>query len=200
MKTSISSLIALAAGLQQVSATVCAALTTRLAMCANQNPQGWLDAAAFHSPSNTDNTCNSQQSSGFDWSTLATGSFSSFGGIDFSGFTCSNSFSKRDEIFGRDFQVCRHMIRHRTLLIPSRASALLVPLHQMPPSALRSPATPVLRRSRRCPSRICKSPSSLTAIWSSTSAWTTDRPASRPHPARPLAPPSRTPSAVELRT
>lgn len=49
----------------------------------------------FSCPSNTNNECSDQQTSGFDWSGLAVGSFSSYGGLDFSGFFCSNSFSSR---------------------------------------------------------------------------------------------------------
>ena len=32
------------------------------------------------------------------------GDFSSYGGFDFEGFTCSNSFAKRDQLTGRDFR------------------------------------------------------------------------------------------------
>ena len=73
---------------------------------------GWIDAEILSTPSNTDNDCNGDQQTGFDWSGLPTGSFSSFGGFDFSGFTCSNSFtnrsapSKRSLPIRDDFQVC----------------------------------------------------------------------------------------------
>ena len=69
----------------------------------------WNDAAVFPNPANTDNQCTQNQQSGFDWSTLPTGSFNSFGGFQFSGFTCSNSFtntsvSKRDDFQAKCIQ------------------------------------------------------------------------------------------------
>lgn len=69
----------------------------------------WDTAQAFSNPSNTNNTCTDVQQSGFDWSTLPTGSFSSFGGFDFSGFQCSSSFtnttaSRRKLVLRDDFQ------------------------------------------------------------------------------------------------
>ena len=70
---------------------------------------GWIDAEVLSTPSNTDNDCNSDQQTGFDWQGLPTGSFNSFGGFDFSGFSCTNSFSpsKRSLRTRDDFQVCR---------------------------------------------------------------------------------------------
>jgi hypothetical protein len=64
----------------------------------------WGNAKTFSNPSNTNNNCTQNQQSGFDWSTLPTGSFSSFGGFDFSGFSCSNSFSKRSLLARDSFQ------------------------------------------------------------------------------------------------
>ncbi|KAG0650300.1 hypothetical protein D0Z07_2959 [Hyphodiscus hymeniophilus] len=89
MRTSLSTVVALASTLQVASAT------------------GWTDASAFSCPSNTDNHCSSQQSSGFDWSSLNLGSFSSYGGFSFEGFSCSSSFGgsgKRDTLSARSFQ------------------------------------------------------------------------------------------------
>jgi len=58
----------------------------------------WTDAPSFNCPSNSNDQCSSQQSSGFDWSSLATGSFDIFGGLSFSGFSCADNFPfrKRD--------------------------------------------------------------------------------------------------------
>ncbi|KAI1323983.1 hypothetical protein F5Y16DRAFT_327103 [Xylariaceae sp. FL0255] len=79
-------LLALAAGLSQV------------------NADSFIDASQFSCPGNTDNKCTSQMSSGWDWSDLNVGSFSSYSGFEFSGWTCQDSFDKRDSLFGRDFQ------------------------------------------------------------------------------------------------
>ncbi|KAL1969629.1 hypothetical protein VTN77DRAFT_8182 [Rasamsonia byssochlamydoides] len=67
-----------------------------------QATANWFTDDCFPSPENCDNQCSDQQKSGFDWSGLATGSFSSYGGLDFSGFTCSDkpSFAKRNDIGG----------------------------------------------------------------------------------------------------
>lgn len=63
----------------------------------------WTDAPSYSCPSSSSNQCNSQQSSGFDWESLGTGGFSSYGNFGFSGWSCSNSFSKRG-LQERDFQ------------------------------------------------------------------------------------------------
>jgi hypothetical protein len=55
----------------------------------------WGAATPFQNPTNNDNVCNDQQKGGFNWQGLPTGGFNSFGGFDFSGFNCQNSFSKR---------------------------------------------------------------------------------------------------------
>ncbi|KAI5921837.1 hypothetical protein F4810DRAFT_311942 [Camillea tinctor] len=81
-------LVALAAGLSQVVAT----------------GFGFHNAPSFSCPSNTDNTCTDDQKSGFNWSGLDFGSFSSYKGFDYSGFTCSQKFGKRDTLTGRSFQ------------------------------------------------------------------------------------------------
>ena len=67
--------------------------------------QGWSkNAHSYSSPANTDNECSSQQASGYDWSGLQPGSFSSYGSNSFSGFSCSNAFNKRDSLSKRAFQ------------------------------------------------------------------------------------------------
>jgi len=55
----------------------------------------WTDAPSFTCPSNSNDQCSSQQSSGFDWGSLVTGGFDSYGGLGFSGFTCADSFPFR---------------------------------------------------------------------------------------------------------
>lgn len=65
---------------------------------------GWNDASAFSCPGNTNNHCSRQQQHGYDWSNLQTGSFSSYGSNKFSGFTCADSFGKRDVLSKRGFQ------------------------------------------------------------------------------------------------
>ena len=69
---------------------VAAGLATKQAMAT-----GWTDASAFSCPDNTNNPCSSQQQTGYDWSDLSLGAFSSYGSNDFSGFTCSDTFGKR---------------------------------------------------------------------------------------------------------
>lgn len=70
---------------------------------------GWGDSPSFPSVSNTNNNCSADQSSGFDWSGLPTGSFGSYGGFNFGGFSCQNSFqpnAKRSLLTRENFQVC----------------------------------------------------------------------------------------------
>lgn len=68
---------------------------------------GWGDATCFSNPANTNNTCTSDQKSGFDWAGLKTGGFSSYNDFSFSGFSCADSFGKRDLLprTGSGFQV-----------------------------------------------------------------------------------------------
>ena len=74
-------------------------------LAAQQVAAGWdIHAPSFNCPSNTNNQCSDEQKGGFDWSGLAVGSFAQYGGFSFSGFTCSNSFSRRDSITKRTFQ------------------------------------------------------------------------------------------------
>lgn len=63
---------------------------------ANSYPQGWNDFGGFNCPDNTDNKCNTQQESGWDWSDLQIGSFSSYGGFSFGGFQCEEGYGKRE--------------------------------------------------------------------------------------------------------
>jgi hypothetical protein len=68
--------------------------------------QGWTDFKSFTSPANTDNRCNNDQKSGFDWNELPIGDFDSYGQFGFSGFKCADSFrDKRDVLTPRNFQV-----------------------------------------------------------------------------------------------
>lgn len=59
-------------------------------------PQGWNDFGGFKCPENTDNKCNTQQESGWDWSDLQIGSFQSYGGFSFGGFSCEEGYGKRE--------------------------------------------------------------------------------------------------------
>ncbi|OAL32846.1 hypothetical protein AYO22_00172 [Fonsecaea multimorphosa] len=68
----------------------------------------WGDSPTFSSVSNTNNSCTTDQQSGFDWSGLPTGSFNNYGGFGFSGFSCQDSFQpnakKRSLRIRDDFQ------------------------------------------------------------------------------------------------
>lgn len=61
----------------------------------------WGESPSFSCPSNTDNDCTTDQKSGFDWSTLPAGGFSSYGGFGFSGFTCQDSFKSKRSLEAR---------------------------------------------------------------------------------------------------
>ncbi|THC89064.1 hypothetical protein EYZ11_011491 [Aspergillus tanneri] len=52
----------------------------------------WGTDDCFPSPNNCDNQCSDAQQFGFDWSDLMDGEFSSYGGLDFSGFSRGNLF------------------------------------------------------------------------------------------------------------
>ncbi|KAF2133452.1 hypothetical protein P153DRAFT_428421 [Dothidotthia symphoricarpi CBS 119687] len=64
-----------------------------------------LFGTPFKSPNYNDNECNDKQKSGFNWSDLKEGiSNFQYGDFDFSGgWTCANSFNKRDHISKRTF-------------------------------------------------------------------------------------------------
>ncbi|KAI1161669.1 hypothetical protein F5B18DRAFT_427035 [Nemania serpens] len=81
-------LVALAAGLSQVTAT----------------GYGFHNAPSYTSPDNTDNQCTQDMQQGFDWSDLNLGDFGSYKGFNYSGYKCSQKFGKRDELSGRSFQ------------------------------------------------------------------------------------------------
>ncbi|KAI1193896.1 hypothetical protein F5X97DRAFT_336433 [Nemania serpens] len=81
-------LIALAAGLSQVTAT----------------GYGFHNAPSYTSPDNTDNQCTPDMTHGFDWSDLNFGDFGSYKGFTYTGYKCSQKFGKRDELTGRSFQ------------------------------------------------------------------------------------------------
>ncbi|KAH8660981.1 hypothetical protein BGZ60DRAFT_530972 [Tricladium varicosporioides] len=84
---SLSSIIALATGLQVAAAT------------------GFGSSGSFSCPANTNNQCNDDQSNGFDWKPVPVGSISGFGGFKFSGYSCANQFGsgKRDRFEKRTF-------------------------------------------------------------------------------------------------
>ncbi|CAG8959834.1 hypothetical protein HYFRA_00001742 [Hymenoscyphus fraxineus] len=86
MKTQSLAAIALASGLQVVAAT------------------GFGAPGSFSSPFNTNNECNTQQKPGYSWGDLPTGNFGNYGGMDFNGFNCQNSFGKRDPLAKRTFE------------------------------------------------------------------------------------------------
>jgi hypothetical protein len=66
----------------------------------------WTNANVLSTPANTNNECTADQQSGFNWQGLSTGTVSTFGGFDFSGFTCNNAFTTKRSIQIRDdFQV-----------------------------------------------------------------------------------------------
>ncbi|KXT05137.1 hypothetical protein AC578_7589 [Pseudocercospora eumusae] len=65
---------------------------------------GWGGGSSYSTPDNTDNQCSSEQSNGYNWSGLNSGSFSNYGSNKFSGWSCSNSFGKRDLLSKRTFQ------------------------------------------------------------------------------------------------
>ncbi|KAH9895449.1 hypothetical protein F4778DRAFT_746924 [Xylariomycetidae sp. FL2044] len=81
------SLLALAAGLSQVTATF------------------FHNAPSFTCPENTDNTCLDDFKNGIDWSDLSFGSFDDYKGFKWTGgWTCAEKFGKRDELSKRTFQ------------------------------------------------------------------------------------------------
>ncbi|KAK0105236.1 hypothetical protein ONS96_004635 [Cadophora gregata f. sp. sojae] len=88
MKTIYTALAVLAASAELASAT-------------------FFDSSKFSCPANTNNECNPQQSTGFNWDTLNLGPFQNYGDFSFSGWSCAGSFGsgrKRDVLTGRTFQ------------------------------------------------------------------------------------------------
>ncbi|VUC20791.1 unnamed protein product [Clonostachys rosea] len=70
-----------------------------LAMAASFGPatatfnfgSNWQNAGSYTCPGNSNNECKDSYSGGFDWSDLTTGSFSSYNGFDFKGWSCGES-------------------------------------------------------------------------------------------------------------
>ncbi|KAF2191361.1 hypothetical protein K469DRAFT_534632, partial [Zopfia rhizophila CBS 207.26] len=61
-------------------------------------------APKFKSPQYNNNECSDKQKGGFDWNDLPTGGFSGYGDFNFGGgWTCANSFGKRDSLTKRTF-------------------------------------------------------------------------------------------------
>ncbi|KAH6607268.1 hypothetical protein Trco_003581 [Trichoderma cornu-damae] len=84
MKTAAFALLA-AAGVEQVAATYSLGAA-------------WTQAKPYSCPGNTNNNCNTQQNSGWDFSDVPTGDVGSYGGFHFSGWSCENDFGKRDSL------------------------------------------------------------------------------------------------------
>ncbi|KND92584.1 hypothetical protein TOPH_02818 [Tolypocladium ophioglossoides CBS 100239] len=64
---------------------------------------GFTGAKPFTCPGNSDNKCNDKQKGGWDWSDLNVGDVTAYGGFNFNGWTCEDSFLKRGELQGRHF-------------------------------------------------------------------------------------------------
>ncbi|KAH3341588.1 hypothetical protein KXV52_000762, partial [Aspergillus fumigatus] len=64
----------------------------------------WVTDKCYSNPENTDNECTDHQKGGWDWSDLSSGSFSSYGGFDFSGFKCSDSTGWGKRTFGKTIE------------------------------------------------------------------------------------------------
>ncbi|KAF2803798.1 uncharacterized protein BDZ99DRAFT_452913 [Mytilinidion resinicola] len=61
-------------------------------------------APVFKNPTNCNNECTDKQKSGYGWGDLPTGNFDSYDDFNFSGgWTCANSFNKRDALTKRTF-------------------------------------------------------------------------------------------------
>jgi hypothetical protein len=71
--------------------------------------QWWGSEECYTAPDNTDNECTDEQQVGFNWESLGFGSFSSYGGLDFSGFSCSNGFGG---LRTRTFDVSSHVLAY----------------------------------------------------------------------------------------
>lgn len=63
---------------------------------ADRSFQGWTDAGSFNCPANTNNNCNSQQKSGWDFGDLSVGaSVSQYSGFNLDGWACAGDNKKR---------------------------------------------------------------------------------------------------------
>ncbi|OJI99926.1 hypothetical protein ASPVEDRAFT_51214 [Aspergillus versicolor CBS 583.65] len=52
----------------------------------------WGSDECYTAPDTVNNECTEEQQAGFNWESLDIGDFSSYGGLDFSGFSCSSGF------------------------------------------------------------------------------------------------------------
>jgi hypothetical protein len=84
MKTAAFALLA-AASVEQVAATYSLG-------------SAWTQAKPYSCPGNTNNNCNAQQQSGWDFSDVPTGPVGSYAGFTFTGWSCENDFGKRDSL------------------------------------------------------------------------------------------------------
>ncbi|PWW76564.1 hypothetical protein C7212DRAFT_192214, partial [Tuber magnatum] len=66
------------------------------------NIQGWRDQDSYSCPKNIKNDCTKDESDGFDWSDLPTGSFSNYKNYNFKGWSCTTKLGKRN-LQGRTF-------------------------------------------------------------------------------------------------
>ena len=64
----------------------------------------WNGRKPFSAPATTDNECNSQQQTGYDWQGLSEGPVSKYGGSEFEHFECADVPAKRDILTKRSFQ------------------------------------------------------------------------------------------------
>lgn len=61
-------------------------------LSANCHLQWWGSDECYTAPDTINNECTEEQQAGFNWESLDIGDFSSYGGLDFSGFACSSGF------------------------------------------------------------------------------------------------------------
>lgn len=66
--------------------------TTHAVLSANRHLQWWGSDECYTAPDTINNECTEEQQAGFNWDSLDIGDFSSYGGLDFSGFACSSGF------------------------------------------------------------------------------------------------------------
>ena len=157
----------------------------------------WGAAKPFQNPINNNNVCNDQQKGGFNWQGLQPGRFNNFGGFDFSGFDCKDSFSGRNGRRGlqtrNGFQVWWHSFLYVPLILTrssKKSSRADAPPTRLPPRRFLAVLT------RTSPSRRCKSLSSLIPTLTLSTLCLTAVAASRRRNALPAALPFPTSSAV----
>lgn len=83
---------------------IVAALAVQQAVATGGYGGGWGSEEKYSTPDNTNNDCKADQSNGYDWSGLDTGSFEKYGSNKFSGWKCEDRFGKRDLLYKRTFQ------------------------------------------------------------------------------------------------